>query len=82
MERQEIIDQLRAIIQADEHVEVDVSGVTEATRLDGIGFDSISILEFMYEIESRFSIELDVADLVEFVVVSDLIDHLEKKIAA
>ena len=82
MERQKIIEQLREIIDADENIKVDVSGIGEETRVDKIGFDSLSILEFMYEIENRFSIEMGVTDLIEMQVVSDLIDHLEAKIAA
>ena len=81
MERQTIIDGLRAIIDADENIEVDVSNVNEDTRVDKIGFDSLSILEFMYEIENRFSVSMEVSDLVEMKVVSDMIDHIQQKSA-
>jgi len=78
MERQEIIDGMRAIIDADENIDVDVSNVREDTRVDKIGFDSLSILEFMYEVESRFGVTMEVSDLVEMTVVSDMIDHVQK----
>ncbi len=78
MERQTIIDGLRAIIDADENIDVDVSSVNEDTQVDKIGFDSLSILEFMYEIENRFDVTMEVADLVEMKVVSDMIDHIQR----
>jgi acyl carrier protein len=79
--RQKIIDELRRIIEEDDATKVDVSNVGEQTRIDKIGFDSLSILEFMYEIEHRFSIDMEVSDLVEMEVVADLVDHLERKAA-
>jgi acyl carrier protein len=82
MDREKIIDELRRIIDADENIQVDVSGVGEQTRLDKIGFDSLSILEFMYEVENRFSIDMEVGDLIEMQVVADLIDHLEAESSA
>ena len=69
MDRQNIIDEMRAIIDADENIEVDVSNVNEDTPVDKIGFDSLSILEFMYEIENRFGVTMEVRDLVEMKVV-------------
>ena len=81
MERHEIIDGMRAIIDADENIEVDVSSVDEGTRVDKIGFDSLSILEFMYEVENRFGVTMEVSDLVEMQVVSDMIDHIQAGLA-
>jgi len=81
MERQTIIDGMRAIIDADENIDVDVSTVNEGTQVDKIGFDSLSILEFMYEIENRFNVTMEVSDLVEMKVVSDMIDHIQAKSA-
>ena len=76
MDRQKIIDEMRAIIDADENMDVDVGNVHEDTPVDKIGFDSLSILEFMYEIENRFGVSMEVRDLVEMKVVADMIDFI------
>ena len=81
MKRDEIGRALRDLLERQEEIDVDIESITEDTRIDGIGFNSLSILDFMYEVETRFGVPMEVADLVEMEVVRDLIDHLEAKLA-
>ena len=79
MNREEIIADLKALLGTQPKLKLDLNAITEGTRLDQMGFDSISILDFMYEVESRFNTRIEVADLVRMEVVRDLIDHLHGK---
>jgi len=79
--RDELRTALADLIASQPDLEVDVQAIEESTKIEDIGFDSISILDFMYEIEGKFGIELAVRDLVEMVQVKDLLDHLEGKLA-
>ena len=79
MNREQIIAALKALLGTQQKLKIDVNAITEGTRLDQMGFDSISILDFMYEVESRFNTRIEVADLVRMEVVRDLIDHLHGK---
>ena len=79
MNREQIIAALKALLGTQQKLKVDINAITEGTRLDQMGFDSISILDFMYEVESRFNTRIEVADLVRMEVVRDLIDHLHGK---
>ena len=81
MTRDEIVVGLRDLLTRQEQVKVDVWSITENTRLDRIGFDSISILDFIYDVEDRFRIQTEIADLVAMERVSDLIDYLEVRLA-
>ncbi len=81
MRRDEIVVGLRDLLTRQEQVKVDVSSITENTRLDRIGFDSISILDFIYDVEDRFRVQTEIADLVAMERVSDLIDYLEVRLA-
>ena len=81
MTRDEIAVGLRDLLTRQGQVKVDVSSVTENTRLDRIGFDSISILDFIYDVEDRFRVQTEIADLVAMERVSDLIDYLEVRLA-
>ena len=81
MKRDEIAHALRELLERQEELDVDLDAITEDTRIDGIGFNSLSILDFMYEIENRFGVPMEVGDLVEMEVVRDLIDHLEAKLS-
>ena len=78
--REEIISALRGLIKRQQQLKIDVESVGEETRIDRIGFDSLSILDFMYDVEERFRIRTEPADLVNMERVSDLIDYLERKI--
>jgi acyl carrier protein len=80
MTRDEIVQGLRDLQTRQEQVKVDVSLIAEDTRIDKIGFDSISILDFIYDVEDRFGVRTEIADLVTMERVGDLIDYLEAKL--
>ena len=65
MSRDEIIRGLTDLLTRQEQVKIDVSAITEDTRIDRIGFDSISILDFIYDVEDRFRVQTEIADLVD-----------------
>ena len=79
MNRDQITDKLKTLLGQQQKITIDLSTVSEETRIDRIGFDSISILDFMYEVEEKFHTRIEVADLVRMEIVRDLIDHLQGK---
>ena len=78
MTKEEIIHELRALLRQQKQIKMDIDGIGTDTRFDQIGFDSLSILDFMYEVEDRFGSIPDMAELVTMQKVSDLIDYLAK----
>ena len=81
MGRDELRSALTELMASQPDLEVDVATIEESTKIEDLGFDSISILDFMYEMEGKFEVELAVKDLVEMQQVKDLLDHLEGKMA-
>lgn len=81
MKRPEIISALRELLRTQKQVKVNVDALDEETPLSQVGFDSISILDFMYDVENRFNVRTDIAALVSMERIRDLIDHLERKLA-
>lgn len=79
--REDLVAELKNLLRRIDKLQVDVDGLTEETRIDSVGFDSLSILEFMYEVESHFGVEMEVSDLVEMEVLGDLVDHVAGKLA-
>lgn len=82
MTRNEILAVLRELIRRQERVKLDAGEITEQTKVGDVGFDSLTILEFMYDVEHRLQVEIQVSDLVEMKVVADLIDYLQGKLVA
>lgn len=76
MTNEDIISELRELLRKQKQLKVDIDGIEADTRFDQIGFDSLSILDFMYEVENRFGAFPEMAELVKMQKVSDLIDYL------
>ena len=76
MTKQEIITELRELLRKQKQLKADIDAITVDTRFDQIGFDSLSILDFMYEVENRFGTFPDMAELVKMQKVDDLVDFL------
>lgn len=79
--RPEIVARLKDLLRQQKQVKIEVDAISEETRLTQVGFDSISILDFIYDVESHFNVRTEIADLVRMERVRDLIDHLERKLA-
>ena len=60
-------------------LKVDVAAITGDTRIDEIGLDSLATLDFLYDVETRLQIQIEIADLVALDRVSDLVAYLEAK---
>lgn len=80
MTKDEIVSELRELLRKQKQLKVDVDTITLETRFDQIGFDSLSILDFLYDVETRFGAFPEMAELVKMQSVNDLIDYLEKRV--
>lgn len=77
MTREQIITDLRELLRGQKQIKADVDTITVDTRFDQIGFDSLSILDFMYDVEGRFGAFPEMEELVKMQKVGDLIAYLE-----
>ena len=80
MTRDQIVTSLKDLLKQQKQVKLNLDSITDDTRLQGIGFDSLSILDFIYEVESHFNARIEMADLVRMERVKDLIDYLHAKV--
>ena len=79
--RDSVLAEMRQLVQRVDRIQFDPEKMTVDARLEALGFDSLSILEYMYELESAFDIDMNVADLVEMETVQDLVDHVFAKLS-
>jgi len=80
MTRAEIISGLKELLKQQKQITYDIDSITDDTRIDAIGFDSLSILDFIYDVEGRFNVQTPIAELVRMERVKDLIDYLHAKL--
>ena len=81
MTRDQITENLKNLLRQQKQLKIDVEKISLESRIDAIGFDSITILDFVYDLEERFKVRIEMADLVGIRHVKDLIGYLEGKLA-
>lgn len=67
------------LLMKQKHLKTDTKDINDTVKLDAIGFDSITIMDFMYDVEEEFGIETEIADLVKLETVGDMLDYLQSK---
>ena len=80
MNQQEIIDRLRNLMRKTSQEKVDWNAVNAASTIESLGFDSLSVLDLIYDIQSEFGIEFDAEEMAGVRTVGDLANFLEKKV--
>lgn len=61
-----------------DHLEMDVSEITEDSTFEDLGIDSLDAVEIMMEMEDEFGIEIKPAEVGKSV--KELIDYIDNKI--
>jgi len=79
MTQQEIIEKLRTMMRKSSQVQVDWDSVNADSAIASLGFDSLSILDLVYDIQQEFGFEFEAEELVGVKTVGQLATFLEKK---
>ena len=78
MSRVEILQVMQLVIQ--EQLDREDIVLTEATKLDDLGVDSIELMEFIINLEDEFSLEISDNTIDHMDKVSDLLDYLSEQL--
>lgn len=81
MTRDEIIGRLREIVRDASVEELDWQAIMAETTIKSLGFDSLSILDLLYDIEQELGIALEAADVMKIETVGGIADLLVDRIA-
>ncbi len=86
MSQQQVLTQLKGIIANELDVNLKQDEINESASLfeEGIGLDSVTIMEFISLIESKFSIQFsdEELDFQQFKDLNTLAEFVEQKLAA
>lgn len=78
MSRVEIFQKMQLVIQ--EQMGKEDIVLTEDTKLDDLGVDSIELMEFIINLEDEFALEISDDTIDHMVKVADLLDNLSEKL--
>ena len=78
MSRVEILQKMQLVIQ--EQMGKEDIVLTEDTKLDDLGVDSIELMEFIISLEDEFVLEISDDTIDHMVKVADLLDNLSEKL--
>ncbi len=78
MSRVEILQEMQLVIQ--EQLDREDIVLTEATKLNDLGVDSIELMEFIINLEDEFALEISDNTIDHMDKVSDLLDYLSEQL--
>ena len=78
MSRVEILQKMQLVIQ--EQMGKEEIVLTEDTKLDDLGVDSIELMEFIINLEDEFALEISDNTIDHMDKVSDLLDYLSEQL--
>ncbi len=75
----EVSKEIKALIA--EHFGLDPSKLDGATEIASLGIDSLSMIEFMFQMEERFSIQM-VDSRAPMLTVADVVAEIERAVVS
>lgn len=82
MTRQEIVVKLRTLMKKSSPKQIDWNSMTEQTDIVALGFDSLSVLDLIYDIQHGFGLEFDAEEVADVKTVSDMVTFLQNKLGS
>ncbi len=81
MNRQDILKRLGTVIEESSAEDIDWSTVDETTTLESFGFDSLSVLDLIFDLDQEFDTEIEAAEILKMQTIGDMITYLEGAMA-
>ncbi len=79
MSDEAIISRLRDIVRESSEEEQDWDSVGADTTIESLGFDSLTILDLLYDVDQEFGIHLEAAEVIDMKTVGEIADLLKER---
>lgn len=79
MTHDEILQRLREVMKRTSQQKTDWEGVTASSAVAGLGFDSLAVLDLIYDVQQEFGVEFDAEEMTRVRTVGDLVAFLKAK---
>ena len=78
MSRENILERLGKVINESSEEDVDWNGVTEDTELESFGFDSLTVLDLIFDLDQEFGTKIEATEILKMNTVGDLVTYLQQ----
>ena len=79
MQREDLAAKLRDLMQRSSESQVDWDAVKESDTIESLGFDSLSILDLIYDLQMEFGSDIEAESMAGIRTVADLLDFLSAR---
>lgn len=76
MDRVQILAKLGEVITESSTEDIDWSTVDEQTELESFGFDSLSVLDLLFDIESEFEVQIPAEEILQMSTVGEIVSYI------
>lgn len=76
MDRVQILAKLGEVITESSTEDIDWSTVSEETELESFGFDSLSVLDLLFDIESEFEVQIPAEEILQMSTVGEIVSYI------
>jgi acyl carrier protein len=81
MTRAEILERLHSVMEESSVDEVDWADVDESTSIESFGFDSLSVLDLIFDLEQEYGVQIQPEEMPAIKQVGDLVTFLVERIS-
>ncbi len=82
MEREELFLRIGTVIGESAHEDVDWTTATEETTIESFGFDSLAVLDLLFDLEGEFGVEISAKEILNIRTLGELVTFLEERHAS
>ena len=81
MTYEEVLEKLRGLMKAASREAIDWDAVDDTAAIETLGFDSLTLLDLIYDIQQAFDLEFDAEELIDVRTVGELGAFLQERLA-
>ena len=78
MNRQEILARVGEAVEESSAEEIDWNAVTEETTVESFGFDSLAVLDLIFDLKQEFGVQIPVETMLAMTTIGDVVTYLEE----